>query len=135
MALLLKRAKCPIVPVGIDGFTNTWPRTAARPHVRGNRLAVVYGEPFDPEDLLREGPDAALLRVARAIDALRLEARAILWQKTNGEFPPTGPADARLDIAWFERKSAAPAPGAATIKAPPAAGDSPKPTRQETPTA
>ena len=129
MALLLKRAKCPIVPVGLDGFADTWPRSAARPHVRGNRLAVVYGEPFDPEDLLRDGPDAALVRVAKAIDALRLEARAILWQKTNGEFPPTGPADARLDAAWFERKSAP-----TTIKA---AGPAPEPnpSRQETPTA
>ncbi len=134
MALLLKRAKCPIVPVGIDGFTNTWPRIAARPHVRGRTLAVVYGEPFDPEDLLRDGPDEALVRVAKAIDALRLEARAILWQKTNGEYPPTGPADARLDVAWFQRKSA-PAK-AEVVSAPPVApAPESQSARQETPTA
>jgi len=130
-ALILKRARCQVVPVGIDGFSNTWPRTAARPHVRGNRLAVVYGEPFDSQELLRDGPDAAILRVAQAIDALRLEARAILWQKTNGAFPPAGPADARLDPAWFQRNGTT--PERPTIDAPKVAEPAPNP--QETPTA
>jgi 1-acyl-sn-glycerol-3-phosphate acyltransferase len=105
MGLLLKKARCPVVPVGIDGFTHTWPRNAKRPHLRGRRLAVVYGKPFDPEDLLREGPDAALIRVAQAIDSLRLEARAILWQDTNGMYPPGGAPDAPLNVSQFVKLS------------------------------
>lgn len=105
MAILLKRAKCPVVPVGIDGFAHTWPRNSKRPHLRNRRLAVVYGNAFDPDDLLREGPDAALIRVAQAIDSLRLEARAILWQETNGYFPPSGAADAPLNVSQFVKLS------------------------------
>ena len=105
MGLVLKKARCPVVPVGIDGFTHTWPRNSRRPHLRSRRLAVVYGAPIDPEDLLREGPDAALIRVAQAIDALRLEAKAILWNETNGMFPPSGAADAPLNVSRFVKLS------------------------------
>ena len=128
MGLLLKKARCPVVPVGIDGFAHTWPRNSKRPHLRSRRLAVVYGEPFDPEDLLRDGPDAALIRVAQAIDSLRLEARAILWQETNGYFPPSGAADAPLNVSQFVKES-----GLERRKVD--RDDTPTPPPQDTPTA
>lgn len=55
-----RRSKVPLVPVGIDGAFQAWPRTARLPRL--GRMAVVVGEPisaeqiaeFSDEDLLAE---------------------------------------------------------------------------------
>ena len=55
VALLIKRITCPIIPVGISGPYQAWPRTAKLPKLdplvcssRGRSFSVVFGPPIDP---------------------------------------------------------------------------------------
>jgi len=62
-ALLAARmAKVPIVPAGIRGAFEAWPRTASRPRIA--RVAVRFGAPIDSA-----APDA-LEQVQRAVEAM-----------------------------------------------------------------
>lgn len=88
--LLIKRAKCPVVPIAIEGAFDAWPRHKKLPRLFGVRTVVVYGQPIAPDDLR---DDQALLRLAQQIDELRLRARAILRERTQGRQPPPGPGD------------------------------------------
>ena len=99
-AVLIKRANCRVLPVAVEGTYNAWPK-GDRPHFHARHVVAAYGEPIDAEELMAEGPDKALEFLALEIDALRLEGRAVLWNRTNGEYPPPGFADDPLDIdAW-----------------------------------
>lgn len=103
VAILLKRAKCKVIPVAIEGAFNAWPK-GDRPHFTGRRIAIAYGEPIDSQELIKDGPDKALEFLALEIDALRLEARAVMWNQTNGKYPPPGFADDPIDLAtWGDR--------------------------------
>lgn len=97
IAVLIKRAKCRVLPVAVEGAFNAWPK-GDRPHIGGRRIAICYGDPIDSEELMKDGPDKALEFLALEIDALRLEARAFMWNDTNGEYPPPGFADDTIDI-------------------------------------
>ncbi|MEN0019692.1 MAG: lysophospholipid acyltransferase family protein, partial [Planctomycetota bacterium] len=44
VALLVKKAKCPVLPVAIEGAFDAWPRTKKLPSLFGKRLAVQFGE-------------------------------------------------------------------------------------------
>lgn len=92
IAVLVKRARCPILPVGIDGAFDAWPRGKS-PRVFTGRTAVVFGHPIDSEEVLADGADAGLERLRREVDRLRLEARAMLRRETRGAYPPPGPPD------------------------------------------
>lgn len=55
ISLLVKRVTCPIVPVGIAGAFQAWPRQRKWPLLdplvrasRGRSIAVAFGEPIDP---------------------------------------------------------------------------------------
>jgi 1-acyl-sn-glycerol-3-phosphate acyltransferase len=55
ISLLVKRVTCPIVPVGIAGAYQAWPRTRKWPlfdplplATRGRSIAVAFGKPIDP---------------------------------------------------------------------------------------
>jgi len=75
--LLLSRAKCPVLPVGIDGAFEAWPRGTSLPRLfRGNRVAIEVGEPIASEMLLAMKPDDGLALLAERINTLRLKARA-----------------------------------------------------------
>lgn len=93
MALLVKRSNCPVLPCAVEGVYDTWPRTAKRPKLRGCYIGIEFGQPIPHEELMRDGADAALRRVEREIDALRLRVRARLREQSGGRFPPKGPAD------------------------------------------
>lgn len=97
VALLLKRARCPVVPVAVEGCYETFPRTRRLPRFWGTRIAVLVGHPIPHEELLKDGPDAALRRLATEIETLRLELRSRMRASTNGRFPPPGPADERAE--------------------------------------
>lgn len=94
IALIIKRAGCPVLPAAIEGAFDAWPRGRKRPRLRGCRLAVRYGKPIDAADLLKHGTRGSLGRLEREIDAMRLELRADLRRRTKGKFPPPGPGDA-----------------------------------------
>lgn len=93
VALLVKRAGCPVVPVAVEGAFDAWPRARRIPRLWGRRVMVMYGRPIPPGELLAEGPDAALTRLRAEIDAMRLELRAKLRRATNGTYPAPGPGD------------------------------------------
>jgi 1-acyl-sn-glycerol-3-phosphate acyltransferase len=113
VALLVKRAKCPVVPAAVEGCFDAWPRGSA-PRVFGKRIAVKYGRPIPYEELMQNGPDAALERLASEIDRMRLELRAMLRKETSDRFPPRGPGDGpRLKAADQD-------PGARPAGSPPA---------------
>lgn len=96
--LIVRRARCPVVPVAIEGAYDAWPRSASRPRLRGCRLAVRFGEPISPEEILDGGSSAVM---ERSIDQMRQELRTAMRRRTHGRYPPQGPAD--LPIAQETR--------------------------------
>ncbi|HVZ94657.1 MAG TPA: lysophospholipid acyltransferase family protein [Phycisphaerales bacterium] len=91
--VLVKRAKCPIVPAALEGAYDAWPRGSRPLSPWGKRVAVMLGPPIAHDELMKDGPDAALTRLSRQIDAMRLELREKLRKATNGRYPPRGVAD------------------------------------------
>lgn len=75
VALLIKRGKCPVVPCAIDGAFQAWPRTRALPRLIGPRIHVAYGKPISPEELLAQGPDAAMERLHQEVAMLLAQLR------------------------------------------------------------
>ena len=99
IALLVKKANCPVVPVAIEGVHDAWPRDRARPFLFGKRIAMRYAEPIPHEELMEDGPDAALRRLEREIDAMRLDLRAGLRARSGGRYPAPGAGDHPIDQA------------------------------------
>jgi len=110
-SLLIKRAKCPVLPVGIDGFRDAWPRGEKLPSLLGPRLAVRVGEPIPAETLLNMKPDDALRHLGRVVDDLRLQARADLRRATRGRRPADTEGDARTPTElWYTSEDHMPEP-------------------------
>lgn len=65
--VLIKRAKCPIVPAAISGAYEAWPRTRMIPRLFSKRMAVSYGNPIDGSELMANGTDAAMERLESEI--------------------------------------------------------------------
>lgn len=74
MVLLIKRSNALVVPVAIHGSGDAWPKGRLRPYVLGKRIAIVFGEPLDPEHLMQGGPDSAVETLRNHILALQQEA-------------------------------------------------------------
>ncbi|MEC9234225.1 MAG: lysophospholipid acyltransferase family protein [Planctomycetota bacterium] len=92
LLLVLRRSRATVLPVGIDGAYEVWPRSRKFPRLSG-RIASVCGEPIPADELLGlDGPEA-LRRLRGEIDTLRLRARRILREQTGGRWPPAGPND------------------------------------------
>lgn len=91
-ALVVKRSRCPVLPVAIEGAHDAWPRGRRRPRLLGARVMTMAGEAIAHDELLADGPDAALRRLEHQIDAMRLDLRRRLRERTNGVYPPPGPA-------------------------------------------
>jgi 1-acyl-sn-glycerol-3-phosphate acyltransferase len=71
VALLVKRAKCPVVPAAIEGAFEAWPRERKGPKILGApKIRVLYGEPIPYDELMKDGADAALARIEREVRAL-----------------------------------------------------------------
>lgn len=73
IALLVKRAECPVLPVAVEGCFDAWPRHRALPRLLPPRIAVNFGNPIPHDELMKDGPDAALERIRREVEALREE--------------------------------------------------------------
>ncbi|MEC9373324.1 MAG: lysophospholipid acyltransferase family protein [Planctomycetota bacterium] len=76
-ALLVKKAECPVVPVAIEGAFEAWPR-GKRAWIGGNRVGVEVGRAIAHEELMQDGADAALRRLEREVEALRVRLRGRL---------------------------------------------------------
>jgi 1-acyl-sn-glycerol-3-phosphate acyltransferase len=109
VALIIKRAKCAVLPAAIEGCFDAWPRTRTRPRLFGQRIAVKYGKAIPAEELLKDGARESLHRLEREIDRMRLELRGELRRRTGGRFPPAGPGDSPS----FGEPAVAPIPVAA----------------------
>ncbi len=92
-SVLVERAGCPVVPVALEGAYDTWPRTAKRPKYFHGRIGVKYGQVITHADLMKDGADAGLDRLATIIESMRLELRDELRSRSRGRFPPPGPGD------------------------------------------
>ncbi len=60
IALLLKRVQCQVIPVGIAGAYDVWPRTRKFPKLFTRPMSVVYGQPIDSKELMTQGADHAM---------------------------------------------------------------------------
>ncbi len=78
-ALILRRSKCPVVPVAIEGAYEAWPRHAKRPRVFRHRVEVLIGEPIAHDDL----GDEPLATMERAVRALHAELRAMMGRASE----------------------------------------------------
>jgi len=58
--LLVRKAKCPVVPVAIAGAYKAWPRAQVLPWPFSGRLRIMYGEPIPAEVLLGMPTDEAM---------------------------------------------------------------------------
>ena len=92
LLLVLRRAPATIVPMGIDGVHDVWPRGRSLPRLWG-RVAVVVGEPITPDQVSAMKPEELLNTLRGVVDTLRLEARTILREQSGGRWPPPGPND------------------------------------------
>ncbi|MFG0258826.1 MAG: lysophospholipid acyltransferase family protein [Phycisphaerales bacterium JB041] len=71
VAVLVKRAQCPVVPAALDGAFEAWPRHKAGPRLwRAPRIRVRFGDPIPYDELMADGAEAALARVEREVRAL-----------------------------------------------------------------
>ena len=92
IGLLLRRSDAIIIPVGMDGSFNAWPRQRSIPCWR-NAIELEVGEPIDREELLADGVPAALLKLEERVDELRLRCRHRLRERFGPDYPPPGPGD------------------------------------------
>lgn len=92
VALLVRKANCPVVPAAIEGAFDAWPRGKG-PRPKGWRVYVAYGKPIPADELMKDGPDAALRRLEREIDAMRLDLRERMRDASVGTYPAKGPGD------------------------------------------
>lgn len=93
VSLLIKRSKCPVVPIAIEGAFDVWPRTRRAPRLFRGPVLVRFGTPMSSEELLARGAEEGLAELQRRIDAMRLELRVQIREASGGRFPPAGPGD------------------------------------------
>lgn len=72
-SVLVRRAKVPLVPVGIDGAFDAWPRSRRFP--RPGRIWVQFGEPLSAEEVANLSVDDLVGEIERRIRACHSLAR------------------------------------------------------------
>ncbi len=75
IAVLLKRADCQVVPVGIAGAFDVWPRSKKLPRIFTKRVVVCYGNPIDSNQLMENGTDEAISFLYEQVESLVSEAQ------------------------------------------------------------
>jgi 1-acyl-sn-glycerol-3-phosphate acyltransferase len=93
IAVLVKRGRCPVLPVAVEGCFDAWPKGQLLPSLFGKRIEVAIGRPIPNEELMAMGPDAALERIGNEIDGMRMALRRHLRRQTAGRYPARGPGD------------------------------------------
>lgn len=92
VAVLIRRANCPVVPAGIEGAFDAWPRSSSLPRLLGQRIAVAFGEPIPHADLKAMPPDDAMQRLQGEVEKQRERASDALLRATRGRRPTTAGA-------------------------------------------
>lgn len=70
-----RRGKAPLVPVGLDGAFQAWPRTSKLPRL--GRLAVVIGEPMSVEMIADLTDEQIVTELGKRIQDCHAKARAL----------------------------------------------------------
>jgi len=70
-----RRSRVPLIPVGLDGAYQAWPRTS--PFPRLGRVAVAIGKPISAEQIAGFSDDDLLNELSRRIQACHAKAREI----------------------------------------------------------
>ena len=118
-ALILKRAKVPVLPAAIEGAFDAWPRTRKLPKI-GGYVRVKYGEVIPYEELKNLGRGEAVLEhIKQKVEDLRMELRAEIRAASNGRYPAPGPGDYRYNDPTAPPRE--PDPWSTEKKAPPPA--------------
>jgi len=86
VGLLVRRAEVTVVPMAVEGATDVWPPSRRWPSLRG-RLGVKVGEPIPYGELMVDGMDAALARLRREVERLRLDLRREMRARSGGRWP------------------------------------------------
>jgi len=76
IGVLLKRADCQVVPVGISGAFDAWPRTRKLPRLFTKKIVVCYGQPISSEELMANGTDDALETLEQRVHELVDQAQS-----------------------------------------------------------
>ncbi len=76
VALILRKSECPVLPVGIAGAYEAWPR-GGRPRLLRGPVVVEVGTPIPHAELLADGADEALKRLHAEVSALRERAEGL----------------------------------------------------------
>lgn len=76
-AVLLKRAHCQVVPVGIAGAFEAWPRSRKLPIPFRDKIVVCYGEPISSDEIMKESAEEALAHLRERVDSLRQRAESL----------------------------------------------------------
>ncbi len=71
--LLLSRAKCPVLPVAIEGAYDAWRRGESRPKLLGQRVSAMVGAPIAAETLLAMGHEQGLRHLRATIEGMRVQ--------------------------------------------------------------
>lgn len=95
---LARRGNVPLVPAGLDGAYQAWPRTAKLPRL--GRVAVAIGEPIKVEEIAMMGDDELLAELEKRIRICHESARAarLRLPKTarDNRFVLSSPAEIHL---------------------------------------
>jgi 1-acyl-sn-glycerol-3-phosphate acyltransferase len=84
--LIVRKAGVPIVPVGIDGTYEAWPRGTALP--RSAPVRVKFGEPLHVQDMK---PAEIVVTVEKAIAGLIADLRKLKAEEEEASFPRHAP--------------------------------------------
>jgi 1-acyl-sn-glycerol-3-phosphate acyltransferase len=70
VAVLLKRSKCPVLPVAVSGVYDAWPRGKKPRLFVPKRVVVRFGEAIEHDELLKDGGEAAVKRLEGVIGGM-----------------------------------------------------------------
>jgi 1-acyl-sn-glycerol-3-phosphate acyltransferase len=87
--VLMTRAKCPVVPVAIEGAFDAWPR-GRKPRLWGARVAVEFGAAMSHAELSRLGADEGLALLRSRVESMRQDLRHELRLASGGAYPASG---------------------------------------------
>ncbi len=74
MAIIVRRAKVPVIPVVLEGAFEAWPRGHRLP--RPSPIRIRYGKPIEFWELENLSPDDIAIRIRRELIALQHQLRS-----------------------------------------------------------
>lgn len=92
-ALLVRRAKCPVVPLAIEGAYDTWPKERKLPRLLGCRIMARFDTPIAPDTIAAQSADDLLHSLRDRIESMRLDLRDRLHASAVPAIPRARPLD------------------------------------------